>query len=230
MATPAATASDARIAQDLQNREYQAAYGYPVPGPNPQAQAYPQGYPAQNIQVGSPVYPGHPAMAVPVQGVQYQYQPRSLSPRWVPGIIVPARTVQVAPEHLHLCDIVYRGNTVKFLAVIDFIFMFLFHGMFGVLLSVMPLCGYWGAKTYNKCCIWTYVTFLVLMVLGRFALWNQQVQEGGASGFLFLSAVVEFLIFLFVIRFARDVTKCTAEQIQTCILIQTGQYGFQQML
>lgn len=233
MATPN-TANDARMAQQLQNQEYNAAQAqYEYSGQN----LYGQPQAGQPVVHGTPVYPGQ--QAPPVYPGQYTgsapvgvpvYQQAQISPRWVP--FVSTRAVRVSPEHLHLCQVVYRSNTVKLLAFLDWIFLFLAHWTPAVaLLSLMPLCGYYGARTFNKCCTWTYTLYLLLQAAGRFALFLLYVQEGsdGAVILLFVSLLALF-IFSFVFKFARDVNRLSPEQRALCLQIRDGTYGYNSML
>ena len=104
----------------------------------------------------------------------------------------------------------WYGGVVKTLSLIDVTFSLYYLSINqypGILTCLCSLCGYWGARNFNRCLVVIYSLFLFLNLMGRALLTYNCIEEGMISlweGDFYISIVVslfQLFILCFVLRF-----------------------------
>lgn len=99
------------------------------------------------------------------------------------------------------CVYLYKmSRSIKIISIIDFIFIFLYIFISWPLafLSILPLCGYFGAKKYNSNLVNFYIIFNVLNILGKI----YQVYYGIKYGFIIntLIGLIGLALSIYIIK------------------------------
>lgn len=106
------------------------------------------------------------------------------------------------------CIYLYKmSRIIKILSFIDFIFTFLYVFISWPLafFSILPLCGYFGAKNYKTNLVNCYIFFNILNILGKI----YQVYYGIKYGFIIntLIGLIGLALSIYIIKLCIDFNK-----------------------
>eukprot|EP00744_Colponema_vietnamica_P024388 GILI01035581.1.p1 GENE.GILI01035581.1~~GILI01035581.1.p1 ORF type:complete len:317 (-),score=64.01 GILI01035581.1:73-1023(-) len=141
--------------------------------------------------------------------------------------MVAAAMLQSSPQEQRLLFALQLSRSVKCFAVLDlfFYFIFLLGSPFLMILIVLPLCGYMGAKLYRRPLVGLYMVFTVLMVGLR--LFLMFYYPSPLMIFLgVMGVIVELWVFRVVFRFFRHIRLLSMTDIAQLRQMQVSGGGF----
>lgn len=106
------------------------------------------------------------------------------------------------------------SKTVKFLAVIDIVFCLLYFVTYAplMILTVLPVLGYYGAKQYHPMKCYAYMVFVVLNLALRCYAYTLDKTSFGLF-FTILSVLVEVWIFRIIWRFTHMIKTLRNDEL-----------------